>query len=117
MAPFTPKLNPAANRVIVPRAERLGDIYLGDKDFVRRSRPRCPGSREVPRRQREPLRWSLEALLRERSNDAVALAYREHAYSLREIAAQLGRTTPPSAPPPGGGASARSSLKVLRWKT
>jgi putative transposase len=70
-------------------AERLGDIYLGDKAFVRRRRPRRRSSSEVPRRQGEPIRCSLEALLRARSDHAVALAYREHGYSLREIAAEL----------------------------
>jgi putative transposase len=65
-----------------PKVERLGEIYLGDKAFVRRSRPRRPGSREVPRRQREPLRCSLEALLRERTDDTVGLRAEERTLGL-----------------------------------
>lgn len=71
-----------------PKQELLGTIYLGDKDFARRRRRRAASS-EVPRRQREPLRHSLEELLRRRSDDALALAYRD-GYSLRELAAVLG---------------------------
>jgi DNA-directed RNA polymerase specialized sigma24 family protein len=73
-----------------PKGARLGQIYLGDKAFIRRRRPRRRSSSEVPRRQREPIRCSLQELLRERSDTAVALAYREHGYSLREIALELG---------------------------
>lgn len=73
-----------------PKEEPLGEIYIGDKDFVRRRKVRRRVSAEVPRRQREPIRCSLAALLSERRDDAVAVAYREHGYSLREIAAELG---------------------------
>jgi putative transposase len=72
-----------------PKEEALGDIYLGDRDFARRRRPRRAVSTEVPRRQREPINCSLEELLRERRDDALALAYRA-GYSLRELAAALG---------------------------
>jgi putative transposase len=64
----------------------VGEIYLGDADFVRRRTSRRRSSIELPRRQREPIQCALEALLRERSDDAVALAYCQHGYSLREIA-------------------------------
>jgi REP-associated tyrosine transposase len=73
-----------------PKREGVSEVYLGDMHFIRRRQPRRPRSSEVPRRQREPMRCSLEELLRERSDDAVALAYREHGYSLRELAAELG---------------------------
>jgi len=73
-----------------PTGSRLGEIYLGDMDFVRRKQPRTRRSSEVPLRQREPIRSSLAELLREQSESAVALAYREHGYSLREIGAELG---------------------------
>jgi putative transposase len=72
-----------------PKRERVGEIYLGGRDFVRRrSRPRTASS-EVPRRQREPIRCSLEQLLASRRDGALAAAYRE-GYSLRELAAMLG---------------------------
>jgi putative transposase len=69
--------------------EPLGQVYLGDKDFVRRRRSRRAISSEVPRPQREPMRDSLEELLRRRSDGALALAYRD-GYSLRELAAVVG---------------------------
>jgi putative transposase len=72
-----------------PKAEALGEIYLGDRDFARRRRPRRPASTEVPRVQREPIGCSLEGLLDERGDDALAFAYRA-GYSLRELAAVLG---------------------------
>jgi transposase len=43
----------------------------------------------VPRPQREPIRCSLEELLRARRDAALALAYRQ-GYSLRELASVLG---------------------------
>jgi putative transposase len=72
-----------------PKAEALGDIYLGDTAFVRRCRPSRAASTEVPRPQREPIPCSIEELLHRRSDDALACAYRE-GYSLRELAAVLG---------------------------
>lgn len=71
------------------KGEGLGEIYLGDKDFARQRRPRKGCSSEVPRCQREPIRCSIEELLRRRRDDALALAYRE-GYSLRELATVLG---------------------------
>jgi putative transposase len=72
-----------------PTAEPIGEIYLGDRSFVRRRKPRTVPSSEIPRRQREPIQCSLEELLDERGDDALAVAYRE-GYSLRELAAVLG---------------------------
>jgi putative transposase len=72
-----------------PKAEALGEIYLGDRDFARRRRPKRPASTEVPRLQREPIGCALEELLEERGDEALALAYRA-GYSLRELAAALG---------------------------
>jgi putative transposase len=72
-----------------PKAEALGEIYLGNRDFARQRRPRRAASTEVPRLQREPIGCSLEELLRDRRDDALALAYRA-GYSLRELAAALG---------------------------
>jgi putative transposase len=72
-----------------PKAEPLAEIYLGDRDFVRRRSRGRAASSEVPRRQREPIRCSLEELLASRSGGALAAAYRE-GYSLREVARVLG---------------------------
>jgi putative transposase len=72
-----------------PKQDGIGEIYFGDTDFARRRSRRAGASTEVPRRQREPIRCSLEELLTSRSDGAVALAYRE-GYSLRELARVLG---------------------------
>jgi REP-associated tyrosine transposase len=72
-----------------PKAEALGEIYLGDREFARRRRPRRAASTEVPRLQREPIRRAIEDFLGGRRTGALALAYRE-GYSLRELAAVLG---------------------------
>ena len=61
------------------RADRLSRVFR---------RP-CP---EVPRRHRQPPRPSLVELLAHHDRDeAIALAYRRHAYTLDEIAGALGR--------------------------
>jgi putative transposase len=73
-----------------PKAERVGGLYLADKPFLRRKLACTSTASEVPRAQREPLASSLERLLRDRSDESIALAYREHGYRLREIAAELG---------------------------
>ena len=72
-----------------PKAERVGEIYLGDTEFARRTSVGRRLSVEVPRTQREPIRSSIEELLRARHEAALALAYRE-GYSLRELASVLG---------------------------
>jgi putative transposase len=72
-----------------PIAVPVAEVYLGDRTFVRRRKPRTRVSSEIPRPQREPIRCSLEELLNERGDDALAHAYRE-GYSLRELAAALG---------------------------
>jgi putative transposase len=72
-----------------PKQAGVGEIYLGDREFARRRSPRTRASKEVPRRQREPIRCSLEELLTSRGDGALAVAYRE-GYSLRELAAVLG---------------------------
>ncbi|HET8760127.1 MAG TPA: transposase [Nitrospiria bacterium] len=67
-------------------------IYLGTETFVD-SLPLTPTSMaEVPRAQRHRQRPTLAALLRTRrpSPQAIAVAYREHGYRLREIADHCG---------------------------
>jgi putative transposase len=67
-----------------------GQIYLGSEEFARlRS---APGERieEVPRPNWQPVRRPLTELFAEHGADAVALAYCEEGYTLREIATHLG---------------------------
>lgn len=65
-------------------------LYLGDDSFLRPLQ-RCPATLvEIPRAQREPLRCTLEELLRREGDSAILSAYRNHGYRIREIAAVLG---------------------------
>lgn len=68
-------------------ARLIGEIYLGDEDFIRDLMPGVPVA-EVPRHQWQPLRPSLNVLLAQRGG--VLAAYRRYGYRLREIAAELG---------------------------
>jgi putative transposase len=65
----------------------VGEIYLGDDDFVRDLMPDVPMA-EVPRVQWQPLRPSLEALCHEPAG--MLAAYRTYGYRLREIGQHLG---------------------------
>lgn len=67
-----------------------GQIYLGSEEFARVHS--APGERieEVPRPNWQPVRRPLTELFARHGADAVALAYRDEGYTLREIAAHLG---------------------------
>jgi REP element-mobilizing transposase RayT len=69
------------------RARLVGEIYLGDEDFVRGLMPVGPVL-EVPRAQWQPLRPSLAELCRDEAG--LLQAYRLYGYRLREIGAHLG---------------------------
>lgn len=93
---FAPELDAARERYVEFVAagidaalhERLvGEIYLGDEDFIRDLMPGTPIP-EITRAQWQPLRPRLDALSTER--DWILTAYRSYGYSLREIAAHLG---------------------------
>jgi hypothetical protein len=64
--------------------------YLGDERFVAEHTHGLEPMREVPRAHWRPLRPPLGELVRDRNDAAIASAYREHAYTMREIAAELG---------------------------
>lgn len=66
------------------------DIYLAEPDYIRRRGGNPNGSPEIPRVQRRPITARLEDLLRANSDAAIASAYREGGYTLREIADVLG---------------------------
>jgi REP element-mobilizing transposase RayT len=65
----------------------VGEIYLGDEEFIRDLMPGVPVA-EVPRVQWQPLRPSLDALCGARAG--ILVAYRTYGYRLREIADHLG---------------------------
>jgi len=68
--------------------ERLvGEIYLGNEEFIRHLMPDAPVE-EVPRAQWQPLRPSLDALCDDPAG--LLVAYRTFGYRLREIGAHLG---------------------------
>lgn len=65
----------------------VGEIYLGDEEFVRALMPGEPVA-EVPRVQWQPLRPSLDELCGQPGG--LLEAYRRYGYRLREIGAHLG---------------------------
>lgn len=78
-----------AERVDLWRLLR-GGLYLGSEQFVRKRHPRDLRVTDVPRAQAEPIRQPLERLLATETDRAILVAYRQHGYRLREIAACLG---------------------------
>ena len=75
-----------------PWDELQGQIYLGSERFIE-SIPR-PGAKlsEVPRKQRLPDRPTLEEIFADvaTTDEGILKAYREHGYTMREIAEYLG---------------------------
>ena len=67
----------------------LKGTFLGSDRFARAMGRRAT-SNEIPRRQRDPVRPELRALLRTGSGAEIARAHREHGYRLNEIATVLG---------------------------
>jgi putative transposase len=72
-----------------PWADLTGQIYYGTEAFVIRvAKP--TQSREVPRRQRQPMRPALRHLVQAGTPEEIERAYREYGYRLAEIARHLG---------------------------
>ena len=67
-----------------------GQIYLGSEAFIERHSPRNRELREIPRGQVRAVRPRLEQILKESDDRGIVIAYKEHGYRLREIAAHLG---------------------------
>jgi len=69
-----------------------GQIYMGSDEFIERHPPHAIDSLpEIPREQRFVNRPSLEDIFASAEEGrAIAAAYRQHGYLLREIAAHLG---------------------------
>ena len=68
-------------------ASIIGEIYLGDEEFIRSLMPGKPVA-EVPRVQWQPLRPTLDELCAEPA--WILAAYRTYGYRLREIGGHLG---------------------------
>jgi REP element-mobilizing transposase RayT len=66
------------------------EIYLAERAYIRRRGGKPSASPEIPRLQRQPIAVPLERLLRTNADQAIACAYREGGYTLREIAAAVG---------------------------
>jgi putative transposase len=64
-------------------------LYLAQRPYIRRHGGKPNGSPEIPRTQREPIAHSLEQLFHADNGQAIAHAYHEAGYTLREIADAL----------------------------
>lgn len=78
-----------AGREVQPWQELTGQIYYGDERFVRQV-AKTTSSGEVPRRQRQPVRLALTALVKTGTPAEIGRAYREYGYRLGDIARHLG---------------------------
>jgi putative transposase len=72
-----------------PWRELRGELFLGSDRFAMEAAAGSH-SREVPRRQRQPVRPSLGELLTTGCGEEIALAHQDYGFRLNEIAAQLG---------------------------
>ncbi len=72
-----------------PWEDLTGQMYYGEEEFVTRV-AKSTQSREVPRRQQQPIRPPLGQLVKEDTPEAIGQAYREYGYRLAEIAQHLG---------------------------
>jgi putative transposase len=74
-----------------PWDQLKGQIYLGSETFITRHQPDRM-IRDIPRRQTQASRPSLQELFQRRRHEVqlIAVAYRQYGYRLREIADQLG---------------------------
>ena len=73
-----------------PWEELRGQIYLGSEEFIAEHASGKEEVKEIPRRQRQAVRPTLEQLFTRGAEQAIMLAYREHGYRLHEIAEHLG---------------------------
>lgn len=65
-----------------------GGIYFGNDEFIDGLSKKADKNREIPLKQRAPLRPALKEVLKEK--DGLRRAYRDHGYRMNEIAAHLG---------------------------
>lgn len=72
-----------------PWEKLRGQIYLGDDDFINRHAAVADNLMEIPRRQRQAIKPSLEEIFRTEGEQAIAVAYQE-GYGLKEIATFMG---------------------------
>lgn len=68
----------------------LRGIALGDDELLREAMANASSTPEIRRAERDPLPPSLAHLLERDGERAIVLAHREHAYTLAQIAEQLG---------------------------
>jgi putative transposase len=66
-----------------------GQIYLGDEDFLERHTKGIEELKEVPRAQRQRNKPSLAQVLKS-SDRGIIEAYREHGYTMKQVAEHLG---------------------------
>jgi putative transposase len=72
-----------------PWDDLTGQIYYGEDEFIA-SVAKPTANREIPRRQRHPVRPALRAVVHAGTPAEIGQAYREYGYRLAEIADHLG---------------------------
>ncbi|MCR4404247.1 MAG: transposase [Candidatus Acetothermia bacterium] len=81
----------AAGKGVAVWHELKGQIYLGSDAFIEQLPKPAVAVREIPRLQRQGVRPSLEKLFAGAAlGQAIAAAYRDHGYTMKEIADYLG---------------------------
>ncbi len=70
-----------------------GQIYYGNDEFIAKLKLGNV-DKEIPKIQRQPLRPSLQELIKTGSKLEIGVAYREYGYKLKEIANHLGLSYP-----------------------
>jgi DNA-directed RNA polymerase specialized sigma24 family protein len=76
--------------VLTELAELGVSLFLGSDRFAAESTRSLGPIEEIPRSHWQPVRPSLDELVPRLENAAIASAYLEHGYSMREIADYLG---------------------------
>lgn len=73
-----------------PWQQLRGQIFLGDDDFIKWHEKTTDDISEIPRAQWQTVKPALEQIFRDQGEQAIAVAYREFGYRLKEIAEFLG---------------------------
>jgi REP element-mobilizing transposase RayT len=69
--------------------DAIGDIYVSSEQFADHHAPN-EQIEEIPRRQSHPVPPTLDQIFATHAADAPAIAYRDHGYTLKQIADHLG---------------------------
>jgi putative transposase len=73
-----------------PWEELRGQIYLGSEEFIEEHSAKNLALKEIPQAQLHATKPPLDRIFARLGKKGIVLAYREHGYRMREIAAHLG---------------------------